>query len=135
MERFPVDDTDRELIEAAIEVLQRNWRPGRHTKGAAVRGPSGKIYRGINVEGCAYGPCAEVVALGCALSSGEETVRTVVAVRKRGDRFPVVPPCGTCRQLFVDYASGAFVILADDRGFFKVRVADLLPETYRTTLD
>jgi len=134
MRRFELNESDMELVKAAREVLERNYKKGRHTKGAAVRAPSGKIYCGINVEGCAYGPCAEAIALGAALTGGEGTVNTVVTVRKREERFPVVPPCGTCRQLLVDYAPQAFVILAEGEKLYKVPVRELLPESYLTGL-
>ncbi|MGC0385422.1 cytidine deaminase [Streptomyces sp. SAI-129] len=55
-------------------------------------------------------------------------LETIVAVgdRERG----VVPPCGRCRQVLLDYFPGIKVIVGDgDRGR-EVPVADLLPETY-----
>src|SRR5438094_552668 len=93
---------DRELIAAAREALRRNYRRHRHTVGAALRTASGRVYEGINLDGTAKGPCAEDVALGAALVSGDRDVRGIVAVTKRGRAYPVLSPCGNCRQMLRD---------------------------------
>jgi cytidine deaminase len=126
-----LDNDDLALIAAAQDVLRRNYRKGRHNVGAAVRGPSGRIYTGVNVEACGYGPCAEPIAIGAAFSNGEPLIVAMVAVHKRGDTYPVIPPCGNCRQLLFDYAPDAIVILPDGEGNTKTTVKELLPGAYR----
>jgi cytidine deaminase len=127
----PLEPADLELVEAARDALRRNEHPDRHGVGAAVRCGSGRVYAGINVEACPSGPCAEPVAIGTALTAGERRFVAIVAVAHRGDDFPVIPPCGSCRQLLVDYAPECMVIL-DSRGeLVKVRAIDLLPMPYR----
>ena len=71
MKHQQIDSTDQKLIEAAKEVIQKNYHPNRHCVGAAVLCASGKIYTGINIEACGYGPCAEPIAIGTAFTSGE----------------------------------------------------------------
>ena len=132
-----IDERDRELIEAAEEVLRKNYRPERHTVGAAVRCQSGNIYAGVNVESCGYGPCAEPIAIGAAFSNGERKIEAMVAVCRSGpdggseDEFAVLSPCGNCRQLLFDYAPDAKVIYTENGELKKARAADLLPGAYR----
>ncbi|MEM3045527.1 MAG: hypothetical protein QW057_00400 [Candidatus Bathyarchaeia archaeon] len=81
-----------ELIEAARKVLRRNYHPARHKVGAAMRRGSGRVYKGINVEAYGYGPCVEPAALGTAFINGKPEIISVVAVCKRGDEYPFLPP-------------------------------------------
>jgi len=126
---------DRELIAAASEVLGKCYRKGRHTVGAAVRCPSGKVYVGVNVEACGYGPCAEPIAIGAAFSNAENEISAIVAVKKRGARFVVLSPCGNCRQLVFDYSPDAVVLYSRNGRIHKATAAELLPGAYRTKFD
>jgi len=128
----PIDSEDRKLIEAAWDVLQRNYHPERHSVGAAVLCPNGRIYRGVNVEACGYGPCAEPIAIGAAITSGERTFLAIVAVHREQDGYRVLSPCGNCRQLLVDYAPDAFVIFSENGTVLKARARDLLPGAYNS---
>jgi len=121
---------DDELIAAARDVLRRNYHKERHSVGAAVLCGSGRIYAGINVEACGYGPCAEPIAIGAAFSTGERKIRAIVAVCKSGKRYPVLSPCGNCRQLIFDYAPDALVIYSDRGKVRKATARDLLPGAY-----
>jgi cytidine deaminase len=125
-----IDEKDEELVAAARGVLARNYRPDRHTVGAAVRAGSGAVYTGVNVEACGYGPCAEPIAVGAAFSNGEREILAIVAVRRRRDAYPVLPPCGNCRQLILDYSPDAEVILELDGQLVKASVRDLLPVAF-----
>ena len=135
MSFLPIDADDEKLIEAAREVLRRAYLPGRHTVGAAVLCPSGKVYVGVNVEACGYGPCAEPIAVGAAFTAGEREIAEIVAVRKRGDEFPVLSPCGNCRQLVLDYSPDATVILEVEGKVCKTEVKHLLPGAYQSNFD
>lgn len=139
MRYLHLDAEDQRLIEAARDVLRRNYRPIRHTVGAAVLCSSGRIYTGINVEACGYGPCAEPIAIGAAFTNGERDILAIVAVCKRGDEYPVLSPCGNCRQLLVDYAPEAMVIFndgGDDGGeVLKTQARNLLPGAYTSDFD
>jgi len=126
-----IDKVDRELIAAARETLRRCYRAERHSVAAAVRCASGKIYTGVNIETCGYGPCAEPVAIGAAITAGEREIAAIVAVCKSGPKYPVLSPCGNCRQLLLDYAPDAMVILPIDGATRKTRARNLLPAAYR----
>lgn len=132
MKILDLDDDDRELVAAAEDVLARNERPERHGVGAAVRCASGRIYAGVNIEACCYGPCAEPIALGAAISAGERDFVGIVAIHRVGDGFDVIAPCGNCRQMLVDYAPGAWVILDVGGVLGKALVRDLLPYAFKS---
>lgn len=131
----PTAGRDEQLVAAARNVLERNYRPGRHTVGAAVLAGSGAVYSGVNVEACGYGPCAEPIAIGAAFSNGEREIRAIVAVCRRDDGYHVLPPCGNCRQLLIDYSPDARVLLEVDGKLMAAPVHELLPEAYRSGLD
>ncbi|MBN2085214.1 MAG: cytidine deaminase [Anaerolineales bacterium] len=135
MKYLEITEKDRLLVQAAIEVVAKHYREERHTVGAAVLCASGKIFTGVNVESVGYGPCAEPIAIGAAVSHGEIELTVVVAVQGGTAGFPVIPPCGNCRQLVWDYAPEAAVLLDKDGDLIKVGIADLLPMAYRNFYD
>jgi cytidine deaminase len=135
MKYFEIISQDRLLVQAAIDIVSGNFRDERHTVGAAVLCSSGKIYAGVNVESCGYGPCAEPIAIGMAISQGEREFTTIVAVGGWDSRHPLLPPCGNCRQLLWDYAPEAMVILQKEGKMIKVGIGDLLPFAYRNFYD
>ena len=67
-----------------------------------MRGPSGGIYAGANVENAAYpqGQCAEASALGALVAAGETAITAVAVVAERLDECP---PCGGCRQRLAEF--------------------------------
>lgn len=130
-----INERDEQLLSAARNVLERNYRAGRHTVGAAVRAGSGEVYAGVNVEACGYGPCAEPIAVGAAFSNGEREIQAIVAVCRRDDGYHVLPPCGNCRQLLIDYSPDARVVLEINGALVAAPARELLPEAYRSGLD
>jgi len=131
MEIFELDDQDRELIAAAAAVLERNYDSERHTVGAAVLTGSGNTYAAVNVDSVGYGPCAEPIAVGGAISAGERQLQRIVAVGNEHAPHKIVSPCGNCRQLLFDYAPDCMVIVEHESRPVRVRVRDLLPDAYR----
>ena len=77
-----LNEKDLELIGAARRAITANYDGERymHTVGAAVRAAGGKIYVGIDVYSI-HGACAELVALGAAMTAGEREFTHIVAVR------------------------------------------------------
>ncbi|MEU1048236.1 cytidine deaminase [Streptomyces sp. NPDC005897] len=119
---------DLELVEAAAHVARTRCRGDQHTMAAAARARDGRIVTAVNAYHFTGGPCAELVVVGAAAAQGVYELETIVAVgdRERG----VVPPCGRCRQVLLDYFPGIKVIVGDGDHVREVPVADLLPETY-----
>lgn len=133
-----VTDADRELIEAARNIIVQRYEPGQHSVGAALRTQSGRIITGVHLEvdlGRAA-VCAEAVALGRAITEGEKEFETIVAVRPpRGSdatgEVEIVPPCGMCRELLSQYGKNLQVIIDYEGEVVKCSIADLLPVRYR----
>lgn len=126
-----LDDKDRQLIAAASAALEKNYHAERHTIGSAVLCGSGETYVAVNVESCGYGPCAEPIAIGGAISNGERVLERIVAVGNRHSPHNIVSPCGNCRQLLLDYAPDCLVVIEHESRLVKVRARDLLPDAYK----
>ncbi len=124
---------DLNLVEAAMKALRANFHPMKHQVGCAVKVESGKVYTGVNIQSSIYGPCAEVIALGSALANGEKNIVSIVAVKKVDDNYPIVSPCGSCRQLILDYAHNATVIFNLDGHAVKTTASNLLPGSYENS--
>lgn len=120
---------DREIIQAARDIMLKRWVEGRHSIGAAIRTKSGNLFVGVHVEAnCGrISICGEAVAIGVAATNGDTDISQIVAVTESGD---IVPPCGMCRELISDYAPDAYVILQLEGEPRCVPVLDLLPEKY-----
>jgi cytidine deaminase len=129
---------DHELIAAANAVLERHYRPFWHMVAAAIRSRDGRIWTGLHI-GTTVGRlsvCAEAVAFGRALLDGDGTIDTAVAVRhpkpdEEKRELAVVPPCGACREMILDHAPNAMVILKDADVLIKLPIRVLLPLPYR----
>lgn len=122
------DSVDHELIEAAAHVAATRCRGDNHTMAAAARARDGRIITAVNAYHFTGGPCAELVVLGAAAAQGVYDLATIVAVGDR-DRG-VVPPCGRCRQVLLDYFPALDVIVGTSDGLRTVPITDLLPESY-----
>ncbi|GGT15505.1 cytidine deaminase family protein [Streptomyces chromofuscus] len=121
-------DVDHELVRAAAHVARTRCRGENHTMAAAGRARDGRIVTAVNAYHFTGGPCAELVLIGAAAAQGVHELVTIVAVGDR-DRG-VVPPCGRCRQVLLDYFPALRVIVGSDDRVRTVRISDLLPESY-----
>lgn len=92
------------LREAAISAYQNAYAPYSKFKvGAAIKGASGAIYTGCNVENVAYpeGTCAEAGAIAAMVSAGERQIAEVYVI---ADSTIPISPCGGCRQKLAEFA-------------------------------
>ncbi|AGT09552.1 cytidine deaminase [Paracoccus aminophilus JCM 7686] len=117
------------LLETARDVRERAYAPYSKFKvGAAVRGLSGRIYAGCNVENVAYpeGTCAEAGAIAAMIAAGETELIEVCVIA--GSAAPT-PPCGGCRQKLAEFGKGEVpVLLATVSGeTHSTTIAELLP--------
>ena len=64
--------------------------------------------------------------------NGEREILAVVAVGVKHDSYPVMSPCGNCRQLLYDYAPDCMVIIKHDGKIVKTKARDLIPDAYST---
>ncbi|WP_042452903.1 cytidine deaminase family protein [Streptacidiphilus jiangxiensis] len=119
---------DHELIQQAAHVSRTRCRGDHHTMAAAARARDGRIVTAVNAYHFTGGPCAELVLIGTAAAQGIYELDTIVAVGDR-DRG-VVPPCGRCRQVLLDYFPDIKVIVGGGHRTRTVLITDLLPESY-----
>ena len=119
---------DHELVQAAAHVAGTRCRGDNHTMAAAARARDGRIVTAVNAYHFTGGPCAELVVIGAAAAQGAYELETIVAVGDR-DRG-VVPPCGRCRQVLLDYFPTLRVIVGSGDGIRSVPVSGLLPDSY-----
>ncbi|HVU08614.1 MAG TPA: cytidine deaminase [Verrucomicrobiae bacterium] len=123
----------KKLVAAAARAREDSVSPYSQFKvGAALLTKRSEIIGGANVESASYGLtcCAERIALFKALTDGKKDF-IAVAVVARCDGGPM--PCGACRQLLVEYAPDAQIIVADSDNLKKVRkfsVRELLPSAF-----
>lgn len=120
------------LLDAARDVRDRAYAPYSNFKvGAAVRGASGRIYAGCNVENVAYpeGTCAEAGAIALMVASGETEIVEVAVI---ADSHGPVPPCGGCRQKLAEFGRPETpVLLATIKGSeLATTIGELLPGSF-----
>ena len=128
MEKYPLTEKDKELIEIGLQVLANNFDDGiyNHTVGCAILCKNGNIYKGVNCDGI-HGSCAEYITMGIAISAGEREFDTIVATHDKALNG-VISPCGNCRQMLYEYCPDINVIVNDENGnLIKVKARDLLP--------
>lgn len=123
---------DIALIGIARSLILSRYVPDRHVIGCALRTRSGRIHCGVHLE-CNVGRiavCAEAVTIGRAATDGDGyDIDTVVAVYCTSVRTEpsVVAPCGMCREMILDYAPSARVIVPGPTSPRAVQASDLLP--------
>ncbi|HSC04689.1 MAG TPA: cytidine deaminase [Solirubrobacteraceae bacterium] len=120
-------DGPQALVRAASVAMQNAYAPYSQFKvGAAVRGASGAIYAGANVENVAYpqGQCAEASALGAMVAAGETAITAVAVV---AEKLEVCPPCGGCRQRLSEFGDASTPVYL---GPTTTSLGELLPGAF-----
>jgi len=99
--------------------------------GSCLRGKSGRLYAGCNVENAAYpqGQCAEATAIGVMVASGEKAIAAILVV---ADGPELVSACGGCRQRLREFAAADTPILVADRERMRAQftLEQLLPHGF-----
>lgn len=119
------------LIAAARHARENAYAPFSNFRvGAALRGISGKIFGGCNVENATYGltVCAERIAIFKAISEGERGFDAIAVVT---DTDTLTPPCGACRQLIWEFCGDVPVILSNLKGKSEtMQMSTLFPKPF-----
>ena len=119
------------LIAAAKQARENAHAPFSNFKvGAGLRGVSGKIYGGCNVENATYGltVCAERIAIFKAISEGERKFDAIAVVT---DTDTLTPPCGACRQLIWEFCGDVPVVMTNLHGKVEtVPMRELFPKPF-----
>jgi cytidine deaminase len=95
--------------------------------GAALLTSSGKVFTGCNIENSSFSLtiCAERTAFFKAISEGHKRFK---AIAISSDSSEFIPPCGSCRQVIMDFGPGIDVVLTNSRGsIMTVKAISLLP--------
>jgi cytidine deaminase len=122
----------QELREKASAVQANAYAPYSKFKvGAALRGLSGALYVGCNVENVAYpeGTCAEAGAIAAMVAAGETEFSEAYVIA--ASPMPV-SPCGGCRQKLAEFGKAdARVTMATVSGVEEVMtLSELLPGAF-----
>ena len=124
----------QELMNNAKEAAKNSYSPfTRIAVGAAVITPSGKIYRGCNVENSSFGltNCAERTAIFKAVSEGEREILAVAIYSPNSDSCY---PCGACRQVLYEFQSDDYEIdvVTENLGVLEIqKLSYFLPCGFR----
>lgn len=104
-----LDIDEQKAVNAAIEAVENAYAPySGYQVGAALLLENGEIVLGSNQENAAYpsGLCAERSAL-FAYGSNKRTskikILAIAAKGKDGNYAESCSPCGSCRQVMVEY--------------------------------
>jgi homotetrameric cytidine deaminase len=122
----------QDLFAAARVAFDHAHAPySKFRVGAAVRGASGRVFAGANVENASYpeGNCAEASALAALVGAGE---RKIVEALVMAEGPALCPPCGGCRQRLAEFGAAEVpVYLCDPDGLRRtVTLGELLPLSF-----
>ncbi|MCK2242218.1 MULTISPECIES: hypothetical protein [unclassified Crossiella] len=131
---MPEDD----LIAEVALLLAERAEPGRHHIAAGLKLDGGAVVTALNLASRfgAGSVCAEQLAFGIWARFHREPVRTVVALRATfaaESAYEIVAPCGRCREITLEYAPRAQVLLPDPGAATGIRatpVTALLPDPF-----
>ncbi|MDX9892190.1 MAG: cytidine deaminase [Bacteroidales bacterium] len=132
------EDTFNLLEQAELAAKKAYAKYSQFKVGAAVLLNNGMIINGNNQENAVYptGLCAERTAVFYASSQYPEVPITKIAVTAIHPQNPLtipVPPCGSCRQVLLEYEQKfnqpIEVIMAGESGevYVVASVSELLP--------
>jgi len=120
------------LSRLAFKAMKNSHSPHSKFKvGAALKGNSGQIYLGTNIEFDAYTltVCAERAALFNAISNGEKEF-TDLAIATSSKEFKY--PCGSCRQALIEFNPDLKILLITKDGKSKHFILkDILPKYFK----
>lgn len=133
---------DRQLISMAQQACNTSYSPySNFCVGAVLLLEDGTIVPGSNQENAAYpdGLCAERVALfACGAQHPNKKISKIaVAARRAGtELYLEASPCGSCRQVMLEYETKQeqdieIIIRWGKEGYIKLhRLSDMLPFSF-----
>ena len=136
-----LEKSEKRLKKDLAPLLKQAWKARENAYcpysgfkvGAAMRSKAtGKIYFGCNVENAAFpsGICAERGALCNALATEGPGIEfdEIVVVTNADEP---TPPCGSCRQMLVEFGTEAFVNSYTAKGEkTRMTMEELLPNSF-----
>lgn len=121
-----------DLFDAAKRVMANSYSPySKFPVGAALRGKSGAVFAGCNIENASYpeGWCAETSAISQMIGAGETQIVEILVMAAKQIR---ATPCGGCRQRLSEFAApDTPVHLCDGNGIVEtIMLGQLLPSGF-----
>lgn len=124
-----IPDEIKDILIKAKQAQGKAFAPYSKFKvGVALLTDDNNVYTGCNIENASYSLtiCAERVAIFKAISEGATNIKLIAII---GQTEEPISPCGACRQVMAELASGAKVILSnfDMTKVIETDVEELLP--------
>jgi len=118
----------RQLIALAAKAKENAYVPySKFRVGAALLCEDGQVFTGCNIENASYGltNCGERTAIFKGVSEGKKNFK---ALAISTDTEEITSPCGSCRQVILEFGKDIDVIMANVHGEYKVaKAGELLP--------
>ncbi len=133
---------DRMLVDKARQACETSYSPYSNFRvGAALLLEDGQVVIGSNQENAAFpdGLCAERVAFFCSSVQhpGKRILKVAVAAHRAGTTsFVAAAPCGSCRQVMLEYEGKqqnavSLITQWGNSQFIKTQsIGDLLPFSF-----
>lgn len=119
------------LFLEANKVRENAYAPYSQFKvGAALLSREGRIFRGCNIENASscVTICAERTAVFKAVSEG---IKDFIAIAIVADTQKICTPCGSCRQVLVEFSPEMEVLMGNLSGIKKnMKAWELLPDFF-----
>ena len=121
-----------DMIALARQARERAYAPySKFQVGACLRGDSGRLHAGCNVENASYPECqcAEASAIGALIAAGDKRITEILVM---GGSDEACPPCGGCRQRLVEFAGPEVPVhLCGPKGLIRtVTLGELMPAPF-----
>ncbi len=95
--------------------------------GACVLTTTGETYSGANVENTAYEVThAERAAISKSIANGHKNIKAIAIY----GNVESVPPCGSCRQLIIEFGNNIIVIFKYKGEILQKSISELLPYSF-----
>lgn len=123
------EQTAQMLVARARAARENAYAPySRFRVGAALLCADGAVFTGCNVENASFGAtlCAERNAVAAAVTAGHRDFKAL-CVAVEGEP---VTPCGICRQVLCEFASGLPILCAGSAHVVETTLSALLPAAF-----
>lgn len=137
-----LSDSDRQLVDLAIEATSRSYAPYSHFRvGASLLLENGETFMGCNQENAAFpaGICAERSAIFAAGAQYPDQAVVALAITARNTKGDLIDepasPCGPCRQVLIETETRfkrpvRILLYGKNRTFIVDSIKQLMPLSF-----
>ena len=122
--------TEKMLLERAKETLGHSYAKYSNVHvAAALLTNDGSVYTGVNIENSSFGLtiCAERSVMFTAIGQGHRSFKAMAIV---SDSEYINSPCGSCRQVMIEFSPEMEIVLDSPAGKFRYTAEELLPGAF-----